>query len=517
MSDLFELLRLVSDKREVYHYNSWVRDLAYAEAMLGSVDAYNLYKKTLLFDAYDNFDSYLLYVEFDRKPEKRFYLPRRKQLKTIVDDLQLLEDGELDFLSISTPPRVGKLISDNTPILTRTGWKNHGDLVIGDDVIAPSGDFVKVTHVFDKDFANVRVHFTDGTYVDCHENHEWLVYSRNSHEYQIGETKSMMAYYEDGEPGKRGHRYIYQMPTKGFVVGEQKDLPVKPYTLGAWLGDGRNNNPDICGASDDYPVVESILADGYHMSWQTTHKTTGVKYYGFKGLRPGLQSVGMCHSRRRTPKHIPEEYLTASIDQRLELLAGLLDTDGTLIRKEKRYHFTTADESLRDSFITLISTFGWRCSIQEHLPRMSSSGIQGRKTYWSIAFNPTHFIPCRLERKQLKEFSKQRKIAICGFENIHPISGNCISVDGELYCVGERLIPTHNSTLGCFFMTWLMGKYPDLANVMSGHSDKLTKGFYQEVLSIITDPQYLWRDVFPLQYVGATSANDVSVDIGMKR
>ena len=181
MSDLFELLRLVSNKREAYPLSAWVRDLAYNEAMLGSVDAYNLYKKTLLFDAYDNFDSYLLYVEFDRKPEKRFYLPRRKQLKLIVDDLQLLEDGELDFLSISTPPRIGK------------------------------------------------------------------------------------------------------------------------------------------------------------------------------------------------------------------------------------------------------------------------------------------------------------------------------------------------STLGCFFMTWLMGKYPDMANVMSGHSDKLTKGFYQEVLSIITDPQYLWRDVFPLQYVGATSANDESVDIGMKR
>lgn len=181
MSDLFELLRLVKDKREVYHYNAWVRELAYELALNGSTDAYRLYKKTLLFDAQDNFDSYLLYVEFERKPEKRFYLPRRDVLKVVVDDLQALEDGLLDFLSISLPPRVGK------------------------------------------------------------------------------------------------------------------------------------------------------------------------------------------------------------------------------------------------------------------------------------------------------------------------------------------------STLGCFFMTWLMGKYPDLANVMSGHSDKLTKGFYQEVLSIITDPQYLWREVFPLQFVGATSANDESVDIGMKR
>lgn len=69
---------------------------------------YGLYKRTLLFDAPYDFDSYLLYIEINRKPEERFYQPRRRILKQIVDKLQALVDDELDELFISLPPRVGK-------------------------------------------------------------------------------------------------------------------------------------------------------------------------------------------------------------------------------------------------------------------------------------------------------------------------------------------------------------------------------------------------------------------------
>lgn len=67
-----------------------------------------LYKRMLLFDAQKDFDSYLQYVEFDRPPEKKFYMPRRHVLKTIAEDLQDLNDRVIDFLGVSLPPRVGK-------------------------------------------------------------------------------------------------------------------------------------------------------------------------------------------------------------------------------------------------------------------------------------------------------------------------------------------------------------------------------------------------------------------------
>lgn len=65
-------------------------------------------KRALLFDAPWDFDAYLRCVESDRPLEKMFYLPRRHVLKVLVDDLQDLADGKLDFLGISFPPRVGK-------------------------------------------------------------------------------------------------------------------------------------------------------------------------------------------------------------------------------------------------------------------------------------------------------------------------------------------------------------------------------------------------------------------------
>ena len=69
---------------------------------------FGLYKKTLLFDAPHFFDSYLLYIEINRKPEERFYQPRRRVLKNVVDALQDLVDDKLDELFLSEPPRVGK-------------------------------------------------------------------------------------------------------------------------------------------------------------------------------------------------------------------------------------------------------------------------------------------------------------------------------------------------------------------------------------------------------------------------
>lgn len=458
-------------------------------------------------------DDYLIYLEWRRPPEKKYYLPRRAKLLPLVQDLQDLYDGRIDFLGVSMPPRTGKLVADDTPVLTRNGWKNHGDLVVGDEVINHNGEFARVTHVFPKDYANIRVHFADGTYADVHENHEWLVLNRHRGSYATMETKQMFDDFEAVEPNGN-HRYYYLLPLKEPVHGEYKDLPVAPYTLGAWLGDGRNNNPDICEGAQDKCIMERICADGYELAWHTIHKGTGVLYWGFKDLRFALQREGMCYSRKRTEKHIPEAYLTASLEQRLELLAGLLDTDGTLNRKEHRYHFSTTEPRLRDDFIKLVSTFGWRVSVKKTPPHMASSGIMCRKPCWTIGFNPTMFIPCVCERKQLHSFSKRRRIAITGFERIEPVQGNCISVEGGIYCIGERLIPTHNSTMGIMFMSFVMGNRPDIANVMSGHSDKLTDGFYREILSIITDDTtYNWSEIFDPVKIVDKSAKNETIDL----
>lgn len=85
-----------------------VLERAMEEVRKGNIDCFKAYRKALRFLAYYDFDKYCQYLELDREPEKRFYLPRRNVLKVLVDDLQDLEDRKIEFLGISLPPRVGK-------------------------------------------------------------------------------------------------------------------------------------------------------------------------------------------------------------------------------------------------------------------------------------------------------------------------------------------------------------------------------------------------------------------------
>lgn len=387
-------------------------------------------------------------------------------------------DKAYEILILNTPPQHGKLIADNEPVLTRSGWKNHGDLVVGDEVISPSGKFVKVTAVLPKQYANRLVTFTNGEQIKVHENHEWVVYDRSIHKETIRETKYIEKRVSYGKQSKeRGHRYNFMLPLVKPLDCEEKSLAVEPYVLGVWLGDGKNASGQICAAERDQITLDEVRKH-YPDGTEWVHKDTGVLYASYRGLYKDLQVYGMCRSRKRTEKHIPQEYLTASKRQRLELLAGLVDTDGYVDRKHNRIVFTTADKELRFSFEELIATFGWRTTTCECKPVTSSSGITGKRIYWQIAFNPTEYIPCRIERKKLNTFSKQRRIAICGVEEIAEERGNCITVEGGIYCVGRKLVPTHNSTtVTATFPSWYIMRNPDKKVIAVSYGDDLAQRF----------------------------------------
>lgn len=352
-------------------------------------------------------------------------------------------------------PGNGKLLADDTPVLTRNGWKNHGDIVIGDEVVSDKGEWVKVLHVFPKGAANRKCTFSNGEVVYCHENHEWVLdrHGGNSYHRAVVETRSIESTVSVVRPkAKKGkitlvnehpHRLIHRSP----LIGDHKDLPVAPYTLGVWIGDGLTKTPTVCCAASDRMVIDGIIDDGYEISWSTVHKTTKVEYYGIKNLRSALRKFDMCHSHKKLPKHIPEEYLTASLEQRLALLSGLLDTDGHLDRERGRYTFSTVIPELRDSFVELVSTFGWRVTVHTQLAKTSSSGIKGKHDVYNIMFMPTEPIPCRVPRKQMTTNRRSHRIVFESIEKCEERRGNCIMVEGGVYCVGRTMIPTHNSTL----------------------------------------------------------------------
>ena len=532
--DFFQLNRIIARDefdnavKPTFEDNLWLRrklteQIRKNEDANVTVEMYELLKRTYLYMAKDDFESYMIFLEWNRPPQERFYQPRAKVMKPLVEAIQALVDGELNELFLSMPPRVGKALANDTPILTPDGWKKHGDLKVGDKVFRPNGETAEIIHLNPKCQMTHRITMTDGSTFDCHENHEWRVWDRRFGKERVLETHELIGHLENGgTESKRGHRYNFQLLPNQPLVGIRNELPVKPYTFGAWLGDGNNIQPRINGDKNDRAIIDGIVSDGYSIKHVYTHATTGVITTDFGSeLRKGLNSIGLCHYKDRRDKYIPEIYLTASLDQRLELLAGLLDTDGCLRKKEHRYDFTTSDEKLKDGVITLISTFGWRVSIKKIEPSISTSGIIGKKSYWAISFNPTFTIPCRLERKQLNEFSKQRRIAIKSIEPLTEyVEGNCITLDNfdGMYLAGDRLTPTHNTTMIMFLVTWLIGRDSEKSNLYSAFSDTITKALYNGVLEVLNDPStYLWHEVFPMAIIASTNSQDETLNLDRKK
>jgi len=401
-----------------------------------------------------------------------------EKLKTGIHEVDSLLRGGLPFGNyhiIGGKRGDGKLLANDTPVYTADGWKNHGDLIVGDKVIGADGKFVKVTHVFPKHYANMKVTLSNGEEIYCHENHEWVVTVHSGKTYK---TKILTAR-DIYEKKHNGYTHPIRLIDRKPLDGEKTELYVKPYTLGAWLGDGRRDHPDICSSKQDICVVESIVNDdGYEITWQTEHKGTGVLYFGFKGLREQLKKYDMCVSRKSLPKHIPQEYIKASLHDKLELLAGLLDTDGYYDHKKQSYTFTTTDEELRDSFLDLIHSMGWTSWTRSQEPRVTTSGVCGKKVIYHIGFNAKGVtIPCRVQRKRqdvVKDYSHGH-VTIRSIEYCEHKQGNCIEVDGGIYCVGKTMIPTHNST----WASQIIGEAIDQGFKVFVYSGELTLGNFR--------------------------------------
>ena len=490
---LRDLFSIAVEQRD-FELNKWVR---HELRKMTSAAAYELIRKTYIFGAQVSFDDYMIACEWNREPKAQFWLPRRKVLegkhKIATQIQEFLDDDNMLYLGLSMPPGAGKALANDTPVLTRDGWKKHGDLRVGDYVIGLDGEFKKVTRVFPKAMMDNRIEFTNGESIVCHDEHEWLVHDRKRGKMSIVETQEF-GKLDSGTLNKRGHRYLYMLPSRKPVQGVKKNL-LDPYTLGVWLGDGVNTQPTITMAKCDFPVISQVVQNDNPIAWFTEHKDTHVMHYGIKGLRQKLQRYDMCHSRRKSPKHIPEEYLTASLEQRLQLLAGLIDTDGT--RNGRKYSFSTTEPALRDGIVQLVSTFGWRCCVCSTPPKISTSGIHGRKTVYTVQFTPDIEVPCQLKRKQIKTFGVQRRIAVKNIEKIAPVEGNCIEVEGGIYLVGHTMIPTHNSTLIKFLLAYMCGLYPKSANMYVSYSDGMIKMMLDSLKSILTDEfEYCHNQIF---------------------
>lgn len=339
----------------------------------------------------------------------------------------------------------GKALALDTPVPTPDGWTTMGEIRAGDVVYDETGSPCKVTDAWDVRYGRpcYEIEFSDGSRIVADADHQWEVYSPYAREracYYGTSRQEVLTTEEIGRTlrthsGRLRHAVRLAQP----VQFPHRDLPVDPYVLGMWLGDGYTYDGCIALADDDREIIQRLEQHYPVTRWGSRGDRNDIKY-GLRGLKADLRSLGVLGN-----KHIPAEYLTSSVEQRLALLQGLMDSDGTA---SKRGHcsFVNANERIVNDLCTLVSTLGgiarkraiWSRPGNQQCYRVGVSGI----------VSPFH-LPRKAKRVADSSVRHPEFRLITDVRPVPSVAVRCIAVDSpsHLYLVGETCIPTHNSNL----------------------------------------------------------------------
>ena len=494
-----------------------------------------LAKSSLLYLAHKYFDSFMLYLEFDRRPDKRFYAPRRKQLKRIVDGFQDVADGKIDLLTVSQPKRTGKGGMPDDKILTPTGWTTYGQIKDGDKVICANGKITTVNGVFHRGKVPMyEVEFDGGCKTHCSFDHLWTVQTEEDRAHWGTNTRTMK--FADMIPhffrgGDKHSNYSVQY-VKPIEFEHNSELPIKPWLLGAIIGDGTISQNDVRFSNMEQDVIERFareLPDSCRLV-KSIAKNDDSRYdWRVNGieLMEKLSEIGLM-GHHSYDKFIPKQYLFADVERRTELLRGLVDTDGHAICSGKKLstnqiEYTTTSEQLAKDVEFLVRSLGGRITYKIKQGHYTKNGerIYTRKYYRMTISFANDFIPFS-SNKHGKNYDVRRPVLRNYMRNYKYIGEQeciCISIDDEsgLY-VTDDFIVTHNTTLGLMFVIWRAGLYPDKSCLLAGRGDSLVKSFYDECLNIMQDKAtYNYWDVFPGCTIANTNADQKTIDLNSKK
>ncbi|WP_349263637.1 replicative DNA helicase, partial [Actinocrinis sp.] len=443
---------------------------------------------------------------------------------TGIADLDQLTNGlhPGQMVIIAARPAIGKALALDTPLPTPTGWTTMGTVRVGDELLGADGRPTRVVAATEVMTGRpcYEVEFSDGTVLIADEQHQWLTETRasrksdqaaaaryNRHRDQptfasVKTTREISATLRCDTADKRLNHAV---PVAEAAQLPARDLPLSPYALGVWLGDGHTDAAGFTTA--DPEIIANLEAEGFRVTptgrlsfslrfpaepspderacvvcgelfvpRTSQVSTCGRNCGGQAGsvsapvTAPRCQDCGSpsagltrcqtCHDHHGTvqavlrsigvlgDKHVPEEYLRASESQRRDLLAGLLDTDG-YVDKIGTVHFSVTDRRLAHDTWELVLSLGYKAT----MTTKPASRDSDRSTRYTITFTPSEKV-FRLSRKIVRQSGSEhpdtRLRYIVDVRPIPSVPVRCVEVDNEdhLYLAGPTWIPTHNSTLG---------------------------------------------------------------------
>ena len=355
----------------------------------------------------------------------------------------------------------GKALALDTPIPTPSGWSSMGAIEVGDEVFDETGRVCRVVAATDvmEGRPCFCVGFNDGERIVADASHQWAVSSllsggrkgpKPSSAPRRGgpaiRTTEQIASTLRRKDGAANHR----IQVAGPLETPYAALPIPPYTLGAWLGDGDSDCPRLTMATSDNEIAEAIRAEGVTVEHGKPHNPGCERLRLGRGwLHVALREAGLLGA-----KHIPVSYLRASIAQRVALLRGLMDTDGYIDGTDNgRCEFTTTTRALADGMLELLTSLGFKPSMSEGRATLygRDCGPKYRITFHADAARPVFGLTRKLARQReapaCRPMSRGRMIVEC--ERVDSVPVRCIQVDSpsHLFLAGRSMIPTHNSPI----------------------------------------------------------------------
>ena len=373
----------------------------------------------------------LLKVDFD--PNGPFWNADLNDADFLIEPLIARGRGHALYAGAKT----GKALDIETQIPTPDGWIKMGDLTPGDLVMAADGTPTSVLWVSPiyTDHQCFEVEFADGAKIVADAEHLWSVRDDRGRT----RTEQTVALAQKISTG-RG-RSVWSIPVASPLDLPESPLPVDPYVLGYWLGDGTSSSGYFTCHKNDQPWLYEKLS----IAGLNPHSVKHELSVSTNGLMVQLRDLGVLNN-----KHIPAMYQRASAKQRLALLQGLMDSDGTCA-EDGQCEFCVVSERLALDVFKLMCSLGLKVKWKEGRSKWGDKDYGPRFRLFTVPEFPAFTLPRKVARQKLFPSgpSSERR-SWRGIKNITEVSSRpvrCIAVDhpDRLFLAGESMIVTHNS------------------------------------------------------------------------
>ena len=347
---------------------------------------------------------------------------------------------------------VGKANPLSTPVLTPKGFIPMGEVKVGTKVIGEDGKPYDVSAIYPQGVIDVyEVTFQDGTKSRCSKEHLWKFKAKSSKhsEWQVDTLGNLMKY--NLKLGKSWNLSIPVNKAVEFSIGEE--LPIDPYVLGILLGDGGFTTDRVTLTNSEKDIVakcQSSLKDWgeftLHSSQKFQHCFKGIDTRENK-LRRTLKLLELIGNKSET-KFIPISYLHSAIEERVQLLKGLMDTDGHVTSKGT-YQFSTTSPVLKEDFKYLCRSLGYRCTeLVDSRPEKGADCYRITILTDDIIVSSEKHLSRLSQVKQGNRIFSYDNLRIVDIQFVGQEECQCISVDsGDHTYICDDFIVTHNTWL----------------------------------------------------------------------